>query len=63
MEKKSLNGNQLPDALFVIENAQIFFPHRKLMPTDVLKDQTTPQQKKTQIHLLNSGILNKIYNP
>lgn len=45
METKSLNGNQLPDALFHIENGQII-SSRKIMPIDVLKEQTTPQQKK-----------------
>lgn len=47
METKSLSGNQLPDALFHMEKTRIIFP-RKLMPIGVLKEQATPQQKKTK---------------
>lgn len=45
MKTKSLNGNQLPDALLFIENAQIICP-RKSMPIGVLKEQTAPTNKK-----------------
>lgn len=40
------------------------FSLTKLMPTGMLKEQTTPPtEKKTLVCLFNSAILNKIYSP